>query len=320
MKKTGFLCLVLAITLSTTAVPATVKHFALIFPVMIEDAAPAATKADGRQIVLSQPLRPVAAVRTEKDVAVHFKSGIGQGLTPGGPDWDFTIPAGAILIGAISDRKQVYCASKSLQDSFFVHYDVGLCLRDDNDDGIFDSLVAVDGGLLRIRSPIEIKYLEDGATQQAAVPYTKLDRSAIPTFDIRISYQYRGNFLTKLPQLDLGICWPESLPLSTEGVTTDVTCGTSDWLLEGRRQAMLNIPLIRDIARKGMVTWGPFTVTFSLNPDNTINAHVEPLKTGPAMLYNRGDVYIGGNTRDAFSILHLGPLEISGQPAARNPI
>ncbi|HKY18042.1 MAG TPA: hypothetical protein VJL82_03850 [Rhizomicrobium sp.] len=310
-----------AATLFATALPGTgaPAHIPVLFPVMVEPAqSQSATEQDG-QILLAQALRPTSAATIQKDITIHFQSSSGQEFGGGSPTWDFTVPSGSTFIGAISGKDPYYCASKSMRDAFFTHYDVAICLRDANRDEMFEQVIVVDEGLHRIRSPFEIKYLDGGQVQTVAVPYSKLAGDSIPAAEIRITYKYTGNFLTKLPKLKFGICWPWSLPLPTDGVTTDVNCGSTDWLINGRQHLALEYALTGDTRDRGIVTWGPLTVTFSLNADHSIKANSSALPTGLAVLFNRGEFYLRGDNRNETSILHLQMLKADGLKVGTEP-
>jgi hypothetical protein len=280
-----------AVTLFATMLPgfSAPAHTPVLFPVTVEPAQSQSADEQDGQILLAQALRPTSAATIQKDMTIQFKSSRGQEFGGGSPTWDFTVPSGSTFIGAISGKDPYYCTSKTLRDTPFVHYDVGICLRDADRDEMFEQVVVVDEGLHRIRSPFEIKYLDGGQVQTVAVPYSRLAGDGIPAAEIRITYKYSGNFLVKLPKLKFGICWPRSLPLPTDGVTTDVNCGSSDWLINGRQHLAREYALTGDTRDRGIVTWGPLTVTFSLNADNSIKATSSALPIGLAVLVNRGE-------------------------------
>lgn len=299
-------CLVLAGTVATFA-----KAIPVIFPVNVE--APVSESKIGfaqeGSALLIQPLRYASAARTKAEFPVHFQSSLEQVIGGGpGPKWDFVVPEGSILIGALVGNKQVFCTSKILDDSWVTHYDLAICAADTDRDGTFDQLFLSDDGVHRIRSVAEIKLLKDDALTTVSAPYEPVAASELPALELQITLAYSGNFLTKIERISTGICWPPSLTLPSAGNEVSISCGAMDWKTatgDGKTPLFYNLTTRpTSEVKDGHLIWGPISVTLTGKGAST-KGEATALPLGKAVFLDVGEVIVNRDTRKETAVFHL---------------
>lgn len=313
-------CMLFAATTATFG-----KAVPVIFPISIE--APASNSnigivaRDGGALLI-QPLRFLSAVKTKSEIPVHFQSSTEQIIGGGkGPKWDFVVPEGTMLIGAIMGNQQIFCTSKILDDSFVTHYDLAICAADADRDGNFDQLFLSDDGVHRIRSVAEIKLLRDDSVTAISTPYEPVASGEVPALELQVTLAYTGNFLTKIERISAGICWPSSLTLPSPGNEVSMSCGTTDWsgIVGDKPLSYKFTTYPTDELKDGRFAWGPISVTLTGKGRST-TGEATPLPQGKGVIVDIGEMIVDRDTRKETAIFHIQMLRPIGDAAKRGSI
>jgi hypothetical protein len=250
--------------------------------------------ADNGDVIFEQSLQPAAAVRTKAELPVHFVSLRGA--------VDFVVPAGTMLVEALSGSQEYYCTARSVkQVSFFSWQEVGLCFRDATNDGSFDELSTIGQKGWRIRSPYELVFREPSRAASVALAYEQLSAEQIPSLKLRGIFHNDGNlFSLGTGTVSLGICWPAELtiPAVPGHDAYSSSCAVPGWqsnkrprrdddIQEGRHAISL-----REGA-KDRITWGPISIAYTALEKNRVSAEVEAFMPLGAVATHAKSAYVG---------------------------
>jgi hypothetical protein len=280
---------------------------ALSFPLTaLEPRISGKERAENGTIIFSQPLRP--------DGAIRLKDGFDI-LVKGDKSPPVAFPAGAIFVKAISSGEEFYCASKSLKPSGFMRWpmELGVCLRDYADDGVFDEFDVTTQKGWRIRSPYELLY-RGTAKQDAQIAYEKLPTEEIPVLDLRGVFYNDGNLLQLgVGTVSLGICWPPELtlqPVTFNGISS-AFCALPDWKSNKLARQEQDVQMGRHSIslRQGTndkITWGPVSINYVALDNDLISAQIEAaMPLGPVVAQAKSAIVIGMNIKDEIYVLDV---------------
>jgi len=295
------------------------KALPVLFPVNME--APVSSSRIGfakdGDALLIQPIRFLTAVRTKAEIPVHFQSSFGQVIGGAGPKWDFVVPEGSLLIGAVMGIKPVFCTSKILDDSFVTHYDVAICAADADGDGKLDQLFLSDDGMHRIRSVAEIKLLNDDAMTPIATPYESVVVGDLPALELQVALAYTGNFLTKIERVYMGICWSDSLTLPSPGNEVSISCGATNWKSISKRGPLsYNLTARPADDLDGQLIWGPVSVTLT-GKGSSMKGEATSIPPGKAVFLDIGETMLDQDTRQETAIFRIQTLPPDAGAAKR---
>jgi hypothetical protein len=259
-------------------IPEAAKTAALNFQLLaLQPTVSGKDAADNGDVIFVQPLRPTEAVRTKADLPVHFVSFRGP--------VDFVVPAGVILVKALSGNEEFFCTSRSVKEvTFWSWQEVGLCLRDTANDGSFDELSAIGQKGWRIRSPYELAFRE---ASRPVVPvnlaYENLPADQIPNLELQGVFYNDGNLLSfGVGTVSLGICWPAALviPRVQGHDSYSSSCAIPDWESNKRPRRDDDIQRGRHSislreGTKDKITWGPVSIAYTALEKNRISAQTE---------------------------------------------
>lgn len=279
------------------------------FPVIIE----APTIVGGQNIkdgeaLYEQVVQSPKAVRLAQAHTFKYSPRTLDRVNVGGGETAITLAAGTILVVADDKSGEMYCTAASEgKDSWVTFYDVGYCLRDTDNDGIFDKEIVIEQTPWRVRVAYEILGTGAGVWKDIKLPYERLEVSQIPEIRFRLSYHYTirrsglfGTVKTPSAYYSCHLVWPATLALSTPhensgsgAAFADVGNLNCSQIADSRTQFAGN-----EISPKGQtkVTALPFAFSLTGNADNSVNAEFEStLPPGMAVLivagreWNRSD-------------------------------
>jgi hypothetical protein len=181
-------------------------------------------------VIYHQEVRSLKAVQLTEPHAVRF---LRQGESK---EVEFTLPAGTLFVVARDKTGEMYCtavasdtnilAAVLLQSFVAAFHDAGVCLRDSDFDGTFDSEVVFDQAPNRTRTPYEILGVENGTWKPIHLKAEPLEQAKIPAADLRLTYDYRSGGLFNKPfgLLHFALCWPKELVTSDGGSGDGKAC------------------------------------------------------------------------------------------------
>jgi hypothetical protein len=242
-----------------------------MFPIVID--APASTSA--RQVasgsaVFAQTFRPVAASRLS--VAFEAKGRMTVAFAEG------AVFAAAKLAGA-----EVFCAQGvNRGGGMLVKGNAGVCLRDQNHDGVFDGQAFI-GSVARSQTSFELNARAMTAWVPANVAYSKVADADLPVGEIRVGYVYnKPSIGVTGAWAEMGVCAPAAL---SKNSGQGQRCGAlleagnanlyedREWIELGKGQAQT-------------LAFDPIKLTVTVSADGLADAEVvSAFKPGLASLY-----------------------------------
>jgi hypothetical protein len=307
----GILGIVAAAVLNAAAAQAGIDPAkAVLFPVVIE----AATLTGGdalkpQDVFYEQTLRSAKAVRLKSDLHLTYKthSRFWGSLAPAS-DNPLTVKAGQLFVVAQRAQIEIYCTTVSDRtgDTLGRVYEIAVCLKDGDKDGVFDAALNFESYPYRARVPYEIGAFWRDDWQAVSAGYEALAPAEIPA--VRLTFRYRLHTVesailsalgVRTAHLETAICWPEALLAQTAG--RNGICGTMDWFA-------LKDEIPTDAKAKGTLSASGMTVDYERNPDGTLRARVPvPLAAGPAMLSTGMWLVLGTELREGILTVKLTP-------------
>jgi hypothetical protein len=170
------------------------------------------------EVLFSQQVRSAGAVTVSRDTSIQVPT------RPGAPDSP-TVAQGTMFFVAVMETGPAYCAAVVWKKSdLFQSYDIGLCLRDSDADGVFDRQVTFSGSPLnttRTVYEIAVRQKRPPDWTATAVPYQAAPLAAVPFGELRVSNPrgFPQNYLT------LDLCWSKDLVLPVWRERQDPFCG-----------------------------------------------------------------------------------------------
>lgn len=175
-----------------------------------------------------QAVRPAGAVRATADTQISYVArlvdrkmfGAGGGLT---------LRGGTVLVQANFDGTTAYCAAVApKKENLLTFFDLGLCLRDIDADGVFDEQMVFEP-TQRMRTAYEIT---PGAAlggppswTSAKVAYAPMSEADMPRGELRISYRATRVSVRGRGELRLELCWPEAVVVPGAVKSGQALCG-----------------------------------------------------------------------------------------------
>lgn len=197
-----------------------------LFPVVV--AAPAAVETPiGSGRLFTQAVRPASAVRTTSDNQISYVARLVDRKMFGGGG--LTLPANTLFVQATFDGQTAYCAAVApKKENLLTFFDVGLCLRDRDADGVFDEQMVFEP-TQRMRTAYEIT---PGAAlggppswAPAKVAYAAVAAADVPSGELRISYEASRINVRGRGALRLELCWPDVLVVPGAVKAGQALCG-----------------------------------------------------------------------------------------------
>jgi hypothetical protein len=273
----------------------------------------AKAQAGNGDVLFEQPLRPAGAVRLKADLAVHITNS-SKG------DLDLAVPAGTVFVKAVSQGAVSYCAARSaVAFGFWGGLDLGLCLSDAQNDGVFETLTTVDHGANRIRGPLELTY-PHGVTVPIAAPYEPVAPEQAPLLKLHVVFYNDGKGLNHFLFRDfetvaLEVCWPPELSIA-DPENAAGGCDATDWESSLRPRDNFDVIARRyrvstDAGATETATWGPLSIVFTGLENRQVSAHVEgALPAGPLTSSVQNALFLGTDLQHELYILHLQPADL----------
>jgi hypothetical protein len=226
-------------------------------------------------IIASQPFRSLEAIRIKSELPVQVRvKTLDRKFTSGGST-GASLPAGSIFVLALDGGLQVYCAATaSRKDGWATYYDVGVCLRDDNADGVFDQIRAAQPNL-RVRTPYEITIEKDDVWSPISVAYERLQPDDIPVGAFRVRFFHQKGLLsTDRPDARLDLCWaPDTVyPQGKEG--SRELCSQLEWPNVQPGVAKDTRELTAPVGQAETVAWGPLQLRLTRNVDDSVDSEI----------------------------------------------
>jgi opacity protein-like surface antigen len=288
------------------------------FPVRIE----AATRSGGQGLKSGEAfyelaLRSVKAVRIAEPYTFTYRPRTLDRRNINGSDSSITLPAGTILVMAVAKDGELFCTAASEgEDSGMTFYDVGYCVRDTDNDGIFDRELVIEQNPWRVRVAYEIVSTHGAAWRPTKLAYQPVED--VPSAQIRFSYHLSKDsgwlFKVKARAYYSGSMeWSEALVLVTKdglrvGRSADFFIGAfrSDGFGDTH-----SVVASENIGKETEITVPPFGFKLKLNPDNTLDAEVNSgIAPGPALLAVAGRHWTVNDYRYQGTIMRLMLLSV----------
>lgn len=285
----------------------------VMFPVVVDAAAK--TGGDGIKsgdAFYEQTLRSAKAVRITADLPVVYKSysrWVGN-LAPASKN-ALVVKAGQLLVAAQHGGVEIFCTTVSdkTNDTLGRIYEIAVCLKDDNNDGVFDAAINFESYPYRVRLPYEIGAIFKTDWQPVSVAYDVLAPADIPPIRLSMRYAVREKpqhsiILSALlkqmeAHIEATICWPDVMLAETAGRIGE--CGIMDWF--ALKDVISNEP-----NAKGMLSLPDVSLTWQRNEDATLKVEVsKPLSAGPALLTTGSWIVMGTEIRNGTLVVKITP-------------
>uniref|UniRef100_B0SVI5 Uncharacterized protein n=1 Tax=Caulobacter sp. (strain K31) TaxID=366602 RepID=B0SVI5_CAUSK len=291
------------------------ENKSVAFPVQVE--APETTEGDGSAAdggVFRQRIRSLKAVELRaNDVAEYQPAILDRKFAKGGVR-AVPISAGDIFVLALSGTGEMYCrAGADRPQGGLTFYDVTVCYRDADQDGVFESRAIVEPHT-RTRTAYELVGLGDAVWTPVSIPYAALPADRIPSGELRID-QYRRD-KSKEAVANVHVCWPAALTYDVvgKGKITE-TCGSALWNATGGLENK-NGSAVLATNKSGpqTVTWGPLQASFAFDGQALKVSVQKYFSPGPSIAYVAGFMRSTGDYRFQNTIFGLRRLVAVGVP------
>jgi hypothetical protein len=265
-------------------------------------ASPETVTAQVSDVVYRQMIRPLAAIRSLQDITVHYK-----------PDYrkafDLLIPANTIFLQVSFDQGYFFCTARSEENSFWDHYDVAVCIRDQDKNGEAEEGYVAARYPHRLRSVLELGGDIANVTPQVIrASYEDVPVEALPRFTLRIILGRTGGILSaKRPAVSLRMCAPLEIVVPLAHQEAKDMCAYLDWVTSGLQNSRVGSDVVsNDFTSEGDVSWGPLKVHLKEEGNGSVSVTtIVPISPGPAVLYDRGEMLTGTDFANAVPIVHL---------------
>lgn len=305
----------LAGVLAALACAATAQAGPILFPVVVAEPVERERPLPDDGPLFTQKVRSETAVRVARDAAIAYRPRILDRKVFGGAAGGLTLRAGTVFVEARLVDGRAYCAAVApRKENLLTFFDVGLCLRDGDVDGVFDQQLVFEP-TQRIRTPYEVTEAAAlGAVvwEPTQVAYEALRPEAIPAGEVRITYRSMPVGVRGRAALRPQLCWPAELVLPGAAKDGEPLC--SILLPPGFRLPRIgeDVAYQQRGAAEQTISWGAVSVRLS----DRAGAYVAPLPAGPGEVFQAGALRNRGDAKFQQSIQVIGPARVEAPGSA----
>jgi hypothetical protein len=319
---------VAAAVLATAGAASAQERRSLAFPVMIAPAETTQGPVAHNDVPVRQPFRSLRAVRLAAPLSITYRPRVLDRKFTAGGQRTVQVAPDRILVAALDDEGELYCtAATDRPDGMLTFFDVGVCLRDADRDGVFERQLLIEP-TSRIRTAYEIAIDKEAAWAPSQAAYAPVPAAEIPAGDVRLVYSYVGRIGLfgiggEHKQVWVHVCFPEALTLADAG-RSQAAVGVAAEPKPGLCGALAGRPSSGRLANIGggvaltakpgveeAVGWGAMAATVTRAPDGkatvTLRSAYPP---GPAVLGLAGAWRSTGDYKAQTSLFELRPVSL----------